>query len=341
VDLPPDQCDVNVHPAKSEIKFARDRAVFDAVYFAVKNALGTLDRPAWSQPAAPAPREAVHATARPPPDAFSEMSAADFRLTLGGKTQAATQLHIPQTPASSTPDAPSRFAAYSELSGENDAPVREAVLAYRAEDRGQGTEDRAGEGSAGSAAPPMAWRYIGEALGGYLLAELPDGLALIDKHAAHERIIFNRLKAEWQRPMAQLLLSPLTVLLPAVEAQSLLARADWLAGMGFALEEFGGGALAVREAPADVDAEDIPALLGELAARLREGRRDPAPRLTDDLLHLVACKAAVKLGRASHPAEAQALVQQVLSDPELRHCPHGRPVCVVIPRRELEKQFRR
>ena len=185
------------------------------------------------------------------------------------------------------------------------------------------------------------WRLIGEALGGYLLVELPEELALIDKHAAHERILFNRLKASAGQPMAQTLLAPLTVPLAPADASLLLENVKFLSDMGFALEEFGGGMLAVREAPADVEISGIPALLGEIAARMREGRRDPRPQLFDDILHLVACKAAVKLGRGGSPEEAEALVRQVMEEATLRHCPHGRPVCVILSRRDIERQFKR
>jgi DNA mismatch repair protein MutL len=319
IELPPADCDVNVHPAKSEIKFARDRVVFDMVYFAVKNALESLERPSFQIP---------DARNRTPEQNHSGQ----------------IQLSVSRT-----------FTAFSELAGGSTQPVRDATVHYNSQyqetggaspdfqqrDGGTAAPRNAQQRDDGAAVPHTQFRFIGEVLGGYLLAETSDGLALIDKHAAHERILFNRLKTQAGSPMAQTLITPLTVPMPPVEASQLLEHAELLSGMGFTVESFGGDTLAVRAAPADVEISDIPVLLGEIAARLREGKRDPAPQLFDGLLHLVACKAAVKVGRNSRPEEAETLVRQVMDDPNLRHCPHGRPVCVVLSRGDIERQFKR
>ena len=321
IELPPVDCDVNVHPAKSEVKFARDRMVFDTVCFAVKSALESLDRPGWE-----------HVVPQPPREAFS--TGRGQAESPAGESAAQMQMPPPRT-----------FTAYSELSGGEPQPIHEAVLAYDAGVRpAVPVEQPVAEARAKESEPPpfeQDWRYIGEVLGGYLLAETGDGLAMIDKHAAHERILFNRLKASAAHPMAQALIAPLTVSLPPVEASLLLEHATLLSGMGFSVEGFGGETLVVRETPADVDTGDIPALLGEIAARLREGRRDPEPQIFDDVLHMVACKAAVKVGRNAHPEEGLNLVRMVLEDPSLRHCPHGRPVCVILSRGDIERQFKR
>ncbi len=343
IQLPPADCDVNVHPAKSEVKFVRDRDVFDAVYFAAKGTLQALDRPAWSRTEPnTAPREAFHGTARPRPDAFGSMTAEAFRaLHKSGPSAPPEREPAPPGPAHSAYASP-----VSELSGPVTLPVREAVTPYIAAPAVNAEAVPAADPvppreEAVPMAPAAHWRYIGEALGGYLLVEEEGSLVLIDKHAAHERIIFNRLSASLKSPMAQMLISPLVVTLPPVELAALLSHEELLTGLGFSAEDFGDGTLVVREAPADMDMDDLPALLGEIAARLREGRRDSAPQVRDDVLHLVACKAAIKLGRSSHRQEAEALVRLVMTDPEVRHCPHGRPVAVALSRAAIDRQFKR
>ncbi len=339
VNLPPAAYDVNVHPAKSEVKFARERDVFDAVYFAVKSALEALDRPVWRSETAQAPRAAFHGTARPQANGFSSMTAAQFRAH--NVPEAAPPLPLSSPAADVSRVTANRFVSRdAELKGASPLPVREAVLAYNAPVSPEAVPSPALQ-TMPTLASVRGWRYIGEALGGFLLVELPDELVMIDKHAAHERILFNRLKASLHTPMAQVLMTPLVVSLPPADVVLLLEQVSLLAGMGFSVEEFGDGVIALREAPSDVDMEDLPVLLGEISTRLREGRRDPAPQMQDDLLHLVACKAAIKLGRMSQRQEAESLVALVMDDPEVRHCPHGRPVTLSLSRSNIERQFKR
>ncbi|MDR0671354.1 MAG: DNA mismatch repair endonuclease MutL, partial [Oscillospiraceae bacterium] len=304
LDLPPSAYDVNVHPAKSEIKFASERDVFDAVFYAVRGALSALGRPAWEAPprASQAPRAAFHAAAPPRPDAWPAMTAEAYRAGAG-------------TPAAPPPAPVSYASPAAELPGAAALPLsRPGVGRYRAAAEAP-PEPLREEAAAGPAPAAPAWRFVGEVLDGVLIVEEADGILLIDKHAAHERIVFNRLKEKQTAQMAQVLLTPLVLTPPPAAAAALLEHAEMLSEMGFSLEDFGDGALLVREAPADVDAAALPALLDEVSERLRESRRDSAPRLFDDILHMVACRSAVKLGRRSHPGEAAALAARVAEDP--------------------------
>ena len=183
------------------------------------------------------------------------------------------------------------------------------------------------------------WRIAGEVLRTYIICEDGEGsVFLIDKHAAHERINFDRLKAALEPPMRQALLTPAAVELGREDGALLLENLPLLEEFGFSCEDFGGGAVLVREVPADMDAEDAAAALEEIAGKLREGR-SPAER-REALLHTMACKAAIKGGWRSGPAELRALVDKVQSG-EVKYCPHGRPVAVKLTKYELEKMFKR
>ena len=183
------------------------------------------------------------------------------------------------------------------------------------------------------------WRIAGEVLHTYIICESEDGCVwLIDKHAAHERINFDRLKAAQTPPMRQTLLQPVAAELDREAGALLLENLELLEELGFACEDFGDGAILVREVPADIDAGDTVATLEEFAENLRTGRDLAEKR--ENLLHTMACKAAIKGGWTSDVAELRVLVEKVQSG-EVRFCPHGRPVAVKLTRYELEKMFKR
>ena len=188
--------------------------------------------------------------------------------------------------------------------------------------------------------PPLPWRMVGEVLDTYVIVEQGERALLIDKHAAHERMNFDRLKAEGYRPMVQALLSPAVVTPPPEEGAALLAHLDLLERFGFEAEDFGGGSILVRAAPADVDVGEIEAVLTELGSGvLSTGRADPEGA-RDALLHTMACKAAIKGGQKNSPQELLRVVRAVM-DGTVKYCPHGRPVAVELTRAQLEKRFGR
>ena len=164
---------------------------------------------------------------------------------------------------------------------------------------------------------------------------------LIDKHAAHERILFERLRANQEPIMPQLLLTPLLLTPEREEAAVLLENAPLLEELGFALRDFGDGTLALSQIPADIDLSEAEATLNTMATELLGGKRLDRSTLRDNLLHTVACKAAIKGGRHSDDKEREALIKEVMSRPELKHCPHGRPICITLSRSQLERQFKR
>ena len=365
VTLPVTAVDVNVHPAKTQVKFAREREVFDAVYHTV---LDCLDR---SEAPAPAPKP-MGQTANPRQDFFQTMDAGSFRQRMDAPAQK------PAPAPQLRPAAPARPAFDSETRGrmphvadsasekqpyrtafrpvekmpigkppasvaeplkkgipeKEEAPARPFVPAIPRQQTLDLPEQQTIE-------PPKEapWRIAGEVLHTYIVCESEDGCVwLIDKHAAHERMNFDRLKASQEPPMRQTLLRPVAAELGREDAALLLEHRETLEQFGFSCEDFGDGAVLVREVPADIDAADTAATLEELAEKLRTGRSPAEKR--EGLLHTMACKAAIKGGWTSDPAELRVLVDKVQSG-EVKYCPHGRPVAVKLTKYELEKMFKR
>ena len=295
--------DVNVHPTKQEVKFTEEKKVFDAVYCSVRAALDeTAARNTAEIRLSPTTRKAAVPVPR------------QERLT------AALPLRQELTPA----EPPSRMVPRPEIPHvPTTAPPPVAVKPQEPETK----------------APPQTpeCRVIGEALDTYILVETEGALLLIDKHACHERLHFDRLKAGLGPQTAQTLLTPLPWS-PGAETVELLEKhLPLLQEAGFELERFGDGGVIVRAAPMDLTEGGELAALEAVAGTLKHGRVDD---LREEILHTVACKAAIKAGSRSDPAELEALAARVVSG-EIRYCPHGRPVAVRLTKAELDKQFKR
>lgn len=361
ITLPTDAVDVNVHPAKTVVKFAREKEVFDAVYHTV---LDALDHPAAPAPAAKPAGETVN----PRGDFFQTMDAKTFR------TQGAASTPPPARPlaaplasagwnterrptarvADSVPAAPV-YAPRPPMERIKPAPLSRPPASVVAPAAPEPPPRPAPVSPAVPAIPQMAvalpdqqtiepvketpWRLVGEVLHTYIICESEDGCVwLVDKHAAHERVNFDRLRAVQEPPMRQTLLQPIAAELGREDGALLLENLPLLEQFGFACEDFGDGAVLVRAVPADIDAADTVQILEEFAETLRTGRSPAEKR--EHLLHTMACKAAIKGGWTSDPAELRALVEKVQSG-EIRYCPHGRPVAVKLTKYELEKMFKR
>ena len=325
--------DVNVHPTKQEVKFGSDKKVFDAVYYAVKSTLeGDHTRPALTlDDGKPAP-------ARP----VSTLSAEGGGPAWGATTPARrspVQEALPLRDFTAPPAKPAPPAAgrpdVRPLQQEDapDSPAGAAPAQSAAPD----------EGSVPAPEPvpePEPWRLAGEVLNTYIVVEQGDKVLFIDKHAAHERLNFDRLKAEGYQPMVQALLEPVVFTPPAEEGAALLAQLPLLERFGFETEDFGGGTLIVRAAPSDVAAGEIPDVLGELAGKLLTGGSADPDAARDALLHTMACKAAIKGGQKNSPGELYKVAEAVMSG-AVKYCPHGRPVAIELTRQQLEKRFGR
>ena len=343
VTLPPAQVDVNVHPAKTVVKFAAEKPVFDAVYYTVLDTLNAQNRPEPKQQPKPAGQQTSF---------YQSMTAEEFRARNARAEKPAAPPTRPAAPAAKAPAVPRgdvlEARDVAQKPGEAFyAPVRSGgreVTLHITPPQEQKPTAPAPEPEAPaqlaveSAEAP--WRIVGEVLKTYIICEDDRrNVWLIDKHAAHERIRFDALKAATEPLMSQLLLEPLAVDLEGDAYGAALENRGVLEQFGFACEDFGGGTVLVRQVPADIRLEDAAATLEELAGKLALGRADPAGA-RDELLHTMACKSAIKAGMDTSPAELRALVEKVQSG-EIRYCPHGRPVKYRLTAYELEKMFKR
>ena len=184
-------------------------------------------------------------------------------------------------------------------------------------------------------------RYVGELFRTYILAERGDEVCIIDKHAAHERQLFEKLAANYGDVPSQLLLEPLVIELSAEEKTALLANLPLLESAGLEVSDFGGSSVCLRSVPADVEQGSAEDLLVELAAKLAHGSRDALNERTEWVLHSISCRAAIKAGDHTSPQELMALAEKILSGEVPPFCPHGRPCVLKLTRKELEKQFGR
>ncbi len=352
ITLPPEAVDVNVHPAKTVVKFVSDKTVFDAVYHTVTSALDEEGRPPKpaekpffqtmtaaefrARPDAPAPKSAV---AVPEGRAVGSAPARTY-TPVSGPAPAAPVLEVRDVaPEADKPfTAPtSRPGAVYHITPPAPAAVPEPVPAPEPEPEPAQQTIELPDAPAREEAP---WRIAGEVLKTYIICEDGDGAVwLIDKHAAHERVRFDALKASPVPPMAQQLLTPAAVNLDGEAYSAVLDNLPLLERCGFQCEDFGGGTVLVRALPDDVPAAEAASTLEELAQKLLLQRADPEG-LRDDLLHTIACKSAIKAGMTSDVTELAALVRRVQSG-EIRYCPHGRPVAAKLTRYELEKMFKR
>ena len=337
--------DVNVHPTKQEVKFGSDKKVFDAVYYAVKSTL-EADR---TRPSAVAESPAPRLVPRQTVDTVTpNQTSLPLRDTAAPRTAAPyvpPVVNIPTVRPATAPapvrSQPAKPAYVPPVRMEEPAPVSKP-----AEEKPVPPEPVPVPAPPPPQPEPQPqpeeepWRMAGEVLNTYIIVEQGDKVLLIDKHAAHERMNFDRLKAAGYRPMVQTLLTPVVFTPPAEEGAALLSHLPLLGRFGFEAEDFGGGALIVRSAPSDVAAGEIPDLLLELAGKLLTcGTADPEAA-RDALLHTMACKAAIKGGQKNDRAELEKVAKAVMAG-EVKYCPHGRPVAIELTRGQLEKRFGR
>ena len=380
--------DVNVHPAKTEVKFGQERQVFSAIYHAVLSALESdhshpqvelkntvlagvrpqdtvtpnqtrLGGPSWAAegrqgerpPVLPQPprRESV-------PSGVVQVHDTSYQgrpAVPAGERKPVGRFSPSPLAAVLTPAAPARreeapgratgspIPQKGDSTGQGELPRRnqEAPPQVTVAEERPGQERDASAGDTPLIPQEEGWRLAGEVLNTYIIVERGDTVYLIDKHAAHERMNFDRMKASGYDPMAQSLLAPAICRLSAQEREVLLAHGALLEEFGFEVDRLGQD-LAVRQAPFDVAVEDIPATLEEIAQKLlTTGGADPAAA-RDELLHTMACKAAIKGGWKTSPQELERVAQAVMEG-SVKYCPHGRPVAIELTKKELEKQFKR
>lgn len=248
-----------------------------------------------------------------------------------------TKLHSPQdhmaawNPAQEAPKEEPESAPCAET--EPDAPEAAEQKTVLAEPEQMNFDPTADQ--------PEPLRYVGEVFRTYILAERGDELCLIDKHAAHERQLYEKLAANYGNVPSQMLLEPAAIDLAAEEKQALLDNIPLLENAGLEVADFGGNTVVLRAVPADVEPQNAESLLVEIANKLLKGGHDALNEHTEWVLHSISCRAAIKAGDKSSPQELLALAEKILSGEVPPFCPHGRPCVLKLTRKELEKQFGR
>ena len=327
--------DVNVHPAKTEVKFTHERAVFDAVYYGARAALEAEKAPVTTLAKAAA-RPAPAPKADPfVPAARTYAPAAPAEETAALRSPTASAFAAPRVTPPPVFSAPARPMPATPAAPE---PAMPAAQIVQTAIEPEAETPSPLESAAPPAEPPA--RLIGEAMHTYILVEKGETLILIDKHAAHERINFDRLRQSPADIPSQTLLEPLPFTPDASDADVLQQYGNVLAELGFTLEPFGRNDYILRGVPAQLDAADALPALEEICAQLRHGAHMDAQSVRDEVLKTVACKAAIKAGWQTEPEELLRLADAVCAG-EVKYCPHGRPVAVTLTRRELDKLFKR
>lgn len=393
IKLPFEMIDVNVHPAKIEVRFINERPVFDAVYHAVKSALIKFDsrknasfknNTAFNErsnfnpfnnaqailskkPETPKSAPAVSAKqdVMQKEDSFNPFENVSFNSEENDKTKEHKRKNIDNIKLSDSGNPFSIISKQAVNNAKKEAsfkPQQQIIptIVTEAELEIIKTEEIESENSVkenkefdfvdteSNSAPVLInqneteIRYIGEAFGTYIIAEKnKKEILFIDKHAAHERMIYEKLKAEKAASFSQILLQPITVMLEKSEYDAAINNLDMFKSCAFDVEDFGNSTVIVRSAPQYLDAADISDCIAEMADYIAIGKNDIFTEKMDWFYHNVACRSAIKAGNKSTPQELIDIVKKLEENPQIKYCPHGRPVCIVMTKNEIEKQFGR
>lgn len=364
----PGLVDVNVHPAKIEVRFANERTVFSAVYYAAKNALEhrdeapkvTIPRTAQTELFEPVrPKTEQMRLPEKQPDFWNRMSSSEYRSAQQPERptyqQSAAREDIitvaspdkkPET-ADSEPSTIQHFLDAQRAKKEETAVIEADIRPELSEkaatlpDEKPEETARALDTAVDEKPAELPVTVIGEAFKTYIIVQQGESIFLVDKHAAHERMLFNELVKNDSKRSTQMLLTPITVTLSKEEYSSVLDNLDMLMQAGFAVEDFGYSVVIVRECPMEISADEVADVVAELAGYLVENRQKLISEKKEWLFSLMACKAAIKGGMYTTEYERELFIKRLFASPEIRYCPHGRPVMIEITRRELEKNFGR
>lgn len=366
LSMTPDALDVNIHPAKAEVRFSDEKQIINAVYFAVKNALlhagliyefqapelkkdwyAGAPEPAYIQqplltrepsvhevqPSAEVSFYEKHAEPEHPvqeEQAFSDPFASHGALPVPDPQD--SPVSIPPMPFSLPERSVQKVSSFAEST-----PPKIAIESTP--EAAPVPERRAPEELETEPFPDV--KVIGELFANYILAQSGDTMIIIDKHAAHERVIFERLRKDNCRQYQQMLLSPCRVLLTMEEFSAMEENAPLLDRLGFAFDFSHKPYAVTTAAPVFFDGLNLDEIVQEIAHNLYLGKVNPQTHILDDMLHELACKSAIRANDKNSLPELQALAERVCRDENIRHCPHGRPVMFTMSKYNLEKQFKR
>lgn len=357
--VPPSIVDVNVHPAKTEVRFTDERIIADSIFFSVKNAILLDTAPAEitiKKPAAdytkPLPEEQpVYTQTRLSSPVTLQETKPSFREETLVQS-VVPQAHIPaevristEYPAPKPNDDP--LAVPYNIEGEataEEVPIEQLAPVSAEDMQFKYISEASFEKKKEVPAEPQReiyFRVIGEAFKNYIIAEVEGDLVFIDKHAAHERMLFEKLKSGQQKLVCQMLLQPVEALLGSDEFSAIIQNGELVRELGFDFEIAPPSSVAVKGIPSILDGCDPADLIIELAKNLSENKANPMPEIFDNMYHTFACKAAIKANDNNTLSELSVIVRTILTDERIRYCPHGRPVMFKLTKRELEKQFKR
>ncbi|MDP4152101.1 MAG: DNA mismatch repair endonuclease MutL [Bacillota bacterium] len=349
--------DVNVHPSKIEVKFSDERSMYDAIFFAVRETLANDNkRQEMRLPIKTSDEKTVDiqnpknefvqetAPKISKPSANIDISAADWSYPdISGSLKVC---------ASEPADAAKFMLNYSSEVGKTLKPViPDPAETGKQEEQGRIEADNTQENEEvtfceneikqETLAEEEKFRIAGELFNTYIIAEFDDKVLFIDKHAAQERMLYEKLKTREHTASTQALLQPVVVSLTPNELAQIAENMKFLEKLGFEAEIFGTNELLVRGVPTELSWADINGLIIDIASQLQSGKRDPRPEVYDDILHSIACKAAIKGGQHNAYEDILNLVKELLAQPDIKHCPHGRPVVLELTKSYFEKQFKR
>lgn len=333
MEMPSETVDSNVHPAKIEVRFINEKPVFDAVYYGVKSAIECGDeihRVLLSDEQSEPIRT----------DSVPKIADVPTQTALPKVESPIVKRTPPPVRVIDKPSANAVNAAFRFL----DMTVDDAPPKIHMADESESFVPQH------SVAKPVveqitmpekpAIRVIGEWRHTYILVEMDGSLYIIDKHAAHERILYNTLK-ENERVDEQMLLTPVSVSVSREEHTALIENTDVLSRAGIDIEDFGESSVIVRSFPMILSGEDVEGTIREIAAGFASGAHTVESSKLDWIYHSSACRAATKAGDITSMPELVSLAERVLTDPSIRYCPHGRPVCIEMTQKDIEKQFGR
>ena len=361
IGIDPSQIDINVHPTKLEVKFSNEKAVYDAVYYGVKNAL-------YAVPNVPRIERGDTKEENPFVTEGADEGKKREQLSLSDMADALPK-NMTQRPY--TPDYNPRVNPFLKNNGDtknhtrrlysgdtkvkNDdftVPKRVSVASPREEtklllpNRGETKIDNSGDTKTEESVNVFADEYfkiVGQVFDSYIIAEKGDEMMLVDQHAAHERLNYEQLKEEIElrRAMSQILIEPVAVNLTPQEMQSYRDSAQLFTDMGFECDEFGENAVIIRSVPGGVELGEVEPLFTELVAQSEEHKKELITDRRERLLYTIACKAAVKANMRMSAEEMESLVRRVLRLKNINTCPHGRPIIITMSKKEIEKEFKR
>lgn len=372
ISVPLHLVDVNVHPTKTEVRFSDERKIYSAVYYAVKSSIENFDtRPKLDITKVPQKAAVTGVqlqmetkkeyqppvSVKPKESFWTNMKSESYKESFSVASVKSENPYIkdeepdlikdsykthstikPQVETKVEPAFKSKAVTNTdfEIIENEDDNLPDLLYDNKEEAVIEATSVKITENEE---VKPL--KYIGEAFKTYILCDYDGKLCIIDKHAAHERIIYNRLKKQQNNKNSQMLLSSCALTLSKNEYNIILENLDVFKQSGFIIDDFGNGSVIVRECPMACDPLDAQDIVNEIAQNLLLGKTDSSSEKIDMMLHTAACKAAIKAGNNNSPSELIKLANQVLLEDDIRYCPHGRPVLIELSKYEIEKQFKR